>query len=92
MSSYPRETVEFQPITVAVDGAPVTTGVAFSVVAEDALFPDGTRPGAFTAATTLSGRIGVMVAGLAPGTYRVFAQVTSSPETPVIDCGVFTVT
>ena len=84
--TYPRETVEFQAVTVTVDGTVVTTGVTFCVV------PDGARPVTFIAATTLSGKIGVMVTGLTPGNYRVFAQVASSPETPVIDCGLFTVT
>lgn len=83
--TYPRETVEFQPVTVAVDGVVVTSGVAFAVV------PYGDRPATFVAPTALNGKIGVMVSGMTPGTYRVWAQVTSVPETPVIDCGVFTV-
>ena len=84
--SYPRETTEFQAVTVTVDGAVVTTGVTFCVV------PDQARPVTFITATSLSGKIGVMVTGLAPGNWRVFAKVASSPETPVIDCGLFTVT
>lgn len=84
--TYPRETVEFQAVTVTVDGVAVTTGVTFAIV------PDGTRPTIFTAATTLGGKIGVMVSGFTPGNFRVFAKVASSPETPVIDCGIFTVT
>ena len=84
--SFPRETVEFQPVTVTVDGVAVTTGVKFAVVT------DGARPTTWTDAVTLSGRIGVMVQGLATGNWRVFAQVTSSPEVPVIDCGAFVVT
>lgn len=83
---YPRETVEFQPVAVTVDGAPVLTGVTFAVVV------DGTRPVTFTAATALAGKIGVMVTGMATGHWRVFAKVASSPETPVIDCGYFNVT
>lgn len=83
--TYPRESVEFQPVTVTVDGVAVTTGVTFAVV------PYGDRPVTFVAPTTLGGKIGVMVSGLGVGVYRVWAQVTSAPETPVIDCGTFTV-
>lgn len=86
MSFYPRETVEFIPVTVTVDGVEVTTGVTFSVVI------DGTRPTVWTAPTTLNGKIGVLVSGLAVGAYHVFAKITSSPETPVVECGRFTVT
>ena len=86
MNVYPRETVEFQEVTVTVDGAPVTTGVAFAVV------EDGARPATWSPAEVIGSKIGVMVAGLIPGRYRVWAQVTSSPEIPVIDCGPFQVT
>lgn len=83
---FQRESVEFQPVTVTVAGVAVTTGVTFSVTAEDA------RPATFSAATTLSGQIGVMVDTLDPGTYRVWAQITGAPpETPVLDCGTFRV-
>ena len=83
---FPRETVEFLPVTVTVDGAAVTTGVTFAVVTL------GTRPTTFVAPTTLGGKIGVMVGGYAAGYWQVFAKVVSSPETPVIDCGYFSVT
>ena len=86
MNSYPRETVEFQPVTVTVNGAAVTTGVSFADV------PSGARPSTFTAATTLSGRVGVMVQGYGPGSRDVYAQVTANPETPVIYCGSYEVT
>lgn len=82
---FPRESVEFLPVTVRVDGVTVTTDVEFSVVAA------GARPGTFAAPTSLDGSIGVMVTGLDPGTYTVWAQVTSAPETPVVDCGSFRV-
>jgi hypothetical protein len=86
MTGYPRETVEFQGVTVTVNGTVVTTGVMFCLV------PDGARPVTWVTPTTLSGAIGVMVTGLIQGTWRIFAQVTSSPEVPVIDCGTITVT
>ena len=84
--SYPRETDEFSSLTVTSNGVPITTGVSFAIV------PDGARPVTFTPAVVLSGKIGITIVGLTPGNYRVFAKVASSPETPVIDCGLFTVT
>lgn len=86
VNAYPRESVEFQPVTVTRDGIAVTTGLSFAIV------PDGTRPATFTAATILGGKAGVMVSGLARGTYRIFAQLDASPEIPVIDCGYFYIT
>jgi uncharacterized lipoprotein YajG len=85
-SSYPRETVEFAPITVKVDGVEVLTGVTVSIVAA------GVRPTVWVAPTTLDGKIGVMVTGMTVGAYNVWAKVVSSPETPIIDCGSFRVT
>ncbi len=81
--TYQRETDEFQPVTVEVDGQPVTTGITFAVV------PSGQRPVTFTAPMTLDGKIGVNVVGLTRGTYQVFARIVSAPETPVILCGSF---
>jgi hypothetical protein len=85
-NSYPRETVEFLPITVTLNAATITTGVTFCDV------PDGARPVTFTQPTTLSGRIGVMVQGYQPGPRRVWAQVASDPEDVVIDCGTYQIT
>jgi hypothetical protein len=85
-TGYPRETVEFQPVVVTVDGATVTTGVTFAVLAP------GNRPvTGWAAATTLGGKIGFMITGMAPAIYAVWAKVASSPETPVIYCGTFRV-
>lgn len=85
-NSYPRETVEFQPIVITKDGVPVTTGVVTAIVAH------GTRPTTWTAATVLGLEIGVMISGLTPGTYDVYAKITDSPEIPVMDCGSFAIT
>lgn len=82
-NAFPRESVEFQPVKVTRDGAVVTDGLSFAVV------PDGTRPLTFTAATIVGEATGVMVAGLAPGAYRIYARLVSGIETPVIDCGYF---
>lgn len=82
-NEYPRETVEFQPVQVTLNGAAVTTDLSFAVVR------DGQRPVTFTDAAVMGSLTGVMVAGLEPGAYRIYAQLTAGPETPVIDCGYF---
>lgn len=86
MNEYPRETVEFQPVEVKSNGAEVTIDVMFAIT------KDGDRPETWTESETLGSGIGVTVAGLAPGDYRVWAKVSSPPETPVIDCGAFRIT
>lgn len=85
MNIYPRESVEFQPAPIYQNGLLITTAIAYSVVAF------GARAGAFTAAITLQGATGFMVTGYSVGTYDVWAQVTSAPETPVLYCGSFQV-
>jgi len=86
MDNFPRETNEFLPVIVTLNGLLVLTGVTFADV------PDGTRPVSWVAAVSLNGQIGVTVAGYAAGRRRVFAKVVANPEAPVIDCGVYTVT
>lgn len=86
MNIYPRETVEFAPITVKVDGIVTTTGIQFTITAKSA------RPTIWTDAVLLGGKTGVMITGLAVGLYRIWAKVTSSPETPVLDCGLLKIT
>lgn len=80
---YERESVEFQPVEIKLNGAVVLDGVSYAIV------PDGERPVTFTAAVILSGKTGVMIQGLSRGTYRIFAKVLNTPEVPVIDCGHF---
>lgn len=82
-NDYPRESVEFQPVQVTLNGAPVVSGVSLAVVR------DGQRPVTFTPAQTMDGLTGVMIGGLAPGAYRVYAQLSAGLETPVVDCGYF---
>jgi hypothetical protein len=84
--SYERESIDFQPVTITVDGAAVTTGV------QVALTPNGTRPTVWDNPVTVAGKIGVMVQGLTPGLYTIWAKVTSAPETPVLNCGYVNVT
>lgn len=86
-NSIPRESIEFVPLTVKVDGVPVLTGVTVSVVAA------GSRPGAWVAPTALAGKIGVITNGYAAGAWQVWAKVSGfAPETPVVDAGSFRVT
>lgn len=82
-NAYPRESVEFQPVSVTQDGVTVTTGLSFAVVR------DGQRPVTFTPAAVIGTEAGVMIGGLASGTYRIYAQLSQGLETPVIDCGYF---
>lgn len=80
-----RETLEFIPIAVTVNGEAVTQNVEFCIVGLDE------RPTAFAAAVTLDGSIGVMIdaSALGVGLFRIFAKITDSPEVPVIDAGTF---
>jgi len=84
---YPRETTEFVPVTVTVDGVSVTSGVQFSITNGQ------TRPTVWMESVTLDDQIGFMLtAPLTVGAYRVWAKVTDSPEIPVIECGSYRVT
>ena len=80
---YERESVEFQPVEVKLDGLVVADGISYAIV------PDGERPVDFTDAVVLGGKTGVMIQGLDRGTYRIFAKILNSPEVPIIDCGYF---
>lgn len=82
---FQRETYEFLPVIVTVNGTAVTSGVQTSIVEL------GARPSTWGTATTLGTAIGVMVAGtaLGPGTFEVYCKVTDSPEVPVLNCGSF---
>ena len=84
---YPRESVEFQPILVTLDGVPVTTAVETAVLLPSA------RPAEsdWVTAYALDGDIGVLIQNLATGTWNVWARITDSPEIPVINCGSFVV-
>jgi hypothetical protein len=85
VGNYPRETIEFQPIDITVDGAPATA-------AQYQLTTGSNRPtGAWTNVTTLGGKVGFLVSGLTAGRYLVWAKLSSAPETPVILVGAFIV-
>lgn len=85
-NSYPRESIELVPLEVKVNGVAVTD---YST----ALVPSGTRPETWVAAVTVGAATGLMLPGnLTPGPRQVFAKVTGSPETPVIDLGIIKIT
>jgi len=85
-NSYPRETVEFQPLIIKKDGVIQTAGVSTSIVAH------GARPTVWTTAVVLGLEVGVMISGLTPGMYDIYAKITDSPEIPVMDCGTIAIT
>jgi hypothetical protein len=85
--SYPRETKEYIHPVVTVDGVGVTAGVVIAIVPDD-----GTRPTSWTTPDIVDSKLAVMIDHLATGYYRVFAQITDSPEIPVVDCGDFRIT
>jgi hypothetical protein len=87
VSSYPRETVEFLFVTVKLAGVEVQDNVTLCVA-----LSGSTRPAEWVEPSTLDGKIGILITGLIPGYYVVWAKVTSNPEIPVIDCGTFHVT
>jgi protein-disulfide isomerase len=83
--TFPRESIEFLPITVTVDGVKVSTGVTFAKTT------GADRPTVFNAAVTVGSNIGVMVAGEPTGLTTIYAKVTGTGETPVIMCGQYRV-
>lgn len=82
---FQRETIEFLPVTVTRNGTPTTTGIEFAIT------PHSTRPTTWTPPTTLGTDIGVMVEGLPPGAYKVWARITATAETPVLQAATFEV-
>jgi hypothetical protein len=85
VSTIPRESVEWWPFVVTVDGVPVTSGVETAITATSA------RPVSWNPATVRDGKTVVRIAGLMPDAYRVWARITRSDETAVVDLGVFSV-
>lgn len=85
-SVFQRETIEFLPVEVTLDGVAVTAGVELAITAGVA------RPTTWAAPTSLGGRIGVLIGnGQAVGVYTVWARITDagSPEVPVIVLGTY---
>lgn len=86
ITRYPRETKEFVPVGIALDGVATTSGVEFCITV------DSDRPVTWIAPVALSGLIGVMIDHLPIGMYTVWARVTDSPEIPVLSAGRFQIT
>lgn len=78
MLSFPRETVEYLPLTAQVDGEATET---FEV----AVVPHGQRP------TTWSPHP-YLLDTPEPGYYDAYTRVVDAPETPVVLAGSFIVT
>ncbi|GGJ55613.1 hypothetical protein [Glutamicibacter ardleyensis] len=80
MSTYLKESIEFQQILVTVDGQPRTD---FQV----SLVSYGQRPGEWAANVEVDGKHGVMIENLEPGEYWIYTKVEDNPETPVLLAG-----
>lgn len=74
-----RESIEFVPVTVTLDGEPTQTGVTLAIV------PVGERPEEFTDRYELDDEIGILVDGptLGEGYFFVWYKITDNPEIPV---------
>lgn len=86
MNIYPRETIEFVGISVAIDGAITTDGIQFALTTFEQ------RPTDWIDAVILGGKTGVMIDGLEPGVYTPYAKLVNDPETPVLQVDAFQVT
>ena len=84
--AIPRESLEFLPVGVTRNGAPIVSGVTFAVVASSA------RPTVFVAAVTDGEDIGVQLGTYPPGLYEVWAKVTVATGAPVFSCGPLRIT
>ena len=80
---FQRETDDWLPAPVTIDGVNVISGVSYCITLR------GVRPVTFTASVLRTDRIGVKVTGLSVGTYDVYARVSAPPDLPVIKIGMF---
>lgn len=83
----PKETREFNEVTVTLDGTARTAGVELAIIPDDAT----SRPTAWSAPTVRGTKIGIMIQDLAPGSYRVFARITDAGDQLVRNVGAFIV-
>lgn len=86
MPTIPRESREYLFVTVRRDTVVVTAGVRLAITAEDA------RPTEWTDADVISDATAILVAGLTPGRYRVWAEVSIGSERIVEPAGSLVVT
>lgn len=59
---------------------------AYAILA-DPRTPDASTT--WTASDTRSGYTGASIGGYGAGVWHAYAKITSSPDTPVVDCGTF---
>lgn len=83
----PKETREFNAVTVTLDGTARTTGVELTVIPDDAT----TRPTNWIPPVVRGEKIGIMIENLEPGSYRVFARITDAGDQLVRSVGAFIV-
>jgi hypothetical protein len=81
VNTYERETQEFQPVVVTLDGVPLLSNF------EVALVPRGWRPTLWASPATIDDKPGIMIQGLNPGVYEIFVRITDMPEIPVVWAG-----
>lgn len=83
---YPKETKEFQPFQVELNGVVVTEGVKVAVIRP------ATRPVALDwddPVVLTTGGLAVLINALDVGSWNVWAQVTAGDEVVVMLCGDF---
>lgn len=81
MIEFQRETKEFLAVRVTRNKVAVTSGV------EVAISRRGTRATEWTPAVIVNGLTGIIVQGLTPGQYDVWARTDTGVETPVLPAG-----
>lgn len=82
MNTYERETNEFQPVAVTLDGVPLLSNF------EVALVPRGDRPTTWQSPVTIDSKPGLMITNLlGVGVYEVYVRITDMPEIPVVFAG-----
>lgn len=89
--STPHETAEWRWIPIYQRLNPsLPDKTLWAGATSYAIVPDGNRPTTWTVSDTRNGFTGTSISGLGKGVWHAYAKVTSSPDTPVIDCGTFT--
>jgi hypothetical protein len=78
---YDRDSIEFCPVLVDVDGVtPAPGDVEFAIVA----YPGRPETADWVAPVVIDDQMGVMVEDLEVGQYEVWVRVSANPETPVL--------
>lgn len=77
MITFERETNEFQPVAIAVDGAPPAGSIDFAIVVH------GARPTTWVPAVETDEGTGFWIQSLTAGMYEVYVRVTTLDESMV---------